>query len=213
MVCPSKTLKNTGVRALHWERRRPTAVSRFLEMRPFLVVTLAMLQTTVVEALEEPITFDRLFLHYERYVAGIAVRLLGRDDADVDDVVQDVFWTASRKLACLHDMSSARSWLAVVTTRAVRRKLRRRAFRRLFHGDTPKVDPPAPGASPEQQAALRRAYEVLERLPIDVRLAWSLRHLEGEQLDTVAEACGCSLATVKRRIEAANVAMREVLDG
>jgi RNA polymerase sigma-70 factor, ECF subfamily len=165
---------------------------------------------TLAELLE-PVTFDGLFARYERYVAGIAVRLLGRDDADVDDVVQDVFWIASRKIDCIHDIESARSWLAVVTTRTVRRKLRRRAFRRLFQGDPPAHDPPAPGASPEQQATLRRAYEVLERMPVDHRLAWSLRHFEGERLETVAEACGCSLATVKRRIDAASATLREAL--
>ena len=84
---------------------------------------------------------------YDRYVAGIAVRLLGRDDQDIDDVVQDVFWIAWRRLSRITDMQAARGWLAVVTTRVVRRKLLRRRFRRLFHADEPHADVPAPGAS------------------------------------------------------------------
>ncbi len=160
---------------------------------------------------EAVVAFDPLFERYHRYVAGIAVRLMGRDDSDVDDVVQDVFWLASRRLSRITDMASAKGWLAVVTTRTVRRKLVRRRFRRLFHVDSPAPDVPAPGASPEEHATLRRVYEVLDSLPVDQRLAWSLRHLEGEQLEAVASACGCSLATAKRRIEAASVRIRKVL--
>lgn len=158
----------------------------------------------------EVVAFDPLFERYHRYVAGIAVRLMGRDDSDVDDVVQDVFLLASRRLSRLSDMASAKGWLAVVTTRTVRRKLVRRRFRRFFHVDSPPPDVPAPGASPEDHAILRRVYEVLETLPVDQRLAWSLRVLEGEQLESVASACGCSLATAKRRVEAASVSIRKV---
>jgi RNA polymerase sigma-70 factor (ECF subfamily) len=35
-----------------------------------------------------------------------------------------------------------------------------------------------------------------------------LRHVEGEALEQVAAACGCSLATVKRRIDAADTQIR-----
>jgi RNA polymerase sigma-70 factor (ECF subfamily) len=54
---------------------------------------------------------------------------------------------------------------------------------------------------------------VMERLPVNDRIAWVLRHLEGEPLDRVAEICGCSLATAKRRIAAAHQRIREGLDG
>jgi RNA polymerase sigma-70 factor (ECF subfamily) len=35
------------------------------------------------------------------------------------------------------------------------------------------------------------------------RIAWTLRYIEGQQLEEVAGICGCSLATAKRRISAA----------
>jgi RNA polymerase sigma-70 factor (ECF subfamily) len=159
----------------------------------------------------EVVTFDPLFERYHRYVAGIAVRLMGRDDSDVDDIVQEVFWLASRRMSRLTDMTTAKGWLAVVTTRRVRRKLLKRRFRRLFHVDSPAPDVPARGVSPEEHAALRRVYDVLETLPIDQQLAWSLRFIEGEQLSAVAEACGCSLATAKRRVEAASASIRKVM--
>jgi RNA polymerase sigma-70 factor (ECF subfamily) len=143
-------------------------------------------------------------------VARLASRLLGSGDTDVDDVVQDVFMLASRRLSAIVDMIQARGWLATVTTRLVAQRLRRRRFRRLFHASPRGQEVPAPGATPEQRALLRRLYEVLESLPTAARVAWSLRYLEGEPLDVVAAACGCSLATAKRRVSAAKKVIDEV---
>lgn len=157
-----------------------------------------------------PVEFNELFARYGRYVARLASRLLGSGDTDVDDVVQDVFMLASRRLPTIVDMIQARGWLATVTTRLVARRLRRRRFRRLFLASPRGQEVPAAGATPEQRALLRRLYEVLESLPTAERVAWSLRYLEGEPLDTVASACGCSLATAKRRVSAAKKVIDEV---
>lgn len=157
-----------------------------------------------------PIAFEVLFDRYSRYVAGLASRLLGSGDADLDDVVQDVFWLASRRLGQIRDLVQARGWLATVTTRVVRRRLVRRRFRSFFHSSQDSVNVPARGATAEEHAVLSRLYEVLQGLPTDQRLAWSLRYLEGEPLDVVAAACECSLSTAKRRIAAAKSVIDEV---
>jgi RNA polymerase sigma-70 factor, ECF subfamily len=47
-------------------------------------------------------------------------------------------------------------------------------------------------------------------LPVDQRIAWSLRYLEGEPLDAIAATCGCSLSTAKRRVGAAKEVIDEV---
>ena len=157
-----------------------------------------------------PVEFGELFARYAGYVARLAARLLGQGDAEVDDVVQEVFWLALRRLPRIADMIQARGWLATVTTRLVGRRLRRRRFRGLFHATARGPEVPAPGATGEQRALLGRLYEVLATLPTDQRLAWSLRYLEGEPLDIVASACGCSLATAKRRVSSAKKVIDEV---
>ena len=158
----------------------------------------------------EPVTFEALFSNYSGYVARVASRLLGSGDAELDDVVQDVFWLAARRIAKIPDLVQARGWLATVTTRVVRRKLLRRRFRALFHATPDNAEIPARGATAEEHAVLARLYEILDGLPTDQRLAWSLRYLEGEPLDAVAAACGCSLATAKRRVAAAKCVIDEV---
>ena len=50
---------------------------------------------------------------------------------------------------------------------------------------------------------VRAVYEELDRVPASDRIAWTLRYIEGQQLEEVAGICGCSLATAKRRISAA----------
>lgn len=157
-----------------------------------------------------PVEFDELFARYGAYVARLAARLLGSGDADIDDVVQDVFWLASRRLPRIADMIQARGWLATVTARMVRRRLRRRRFRNFFHASPRRDEVPVSGATAEQRAVLIRLYEVLEGLPTEQRLAWSLRYLEGEPLNAVALACRCSLATAKRRLTAAKSVIDEV---
>ncbi len=156
------------------------------------------------------LSFETLFARYSGYVAGLAARLLGAGDADLDDVVQDVFWIAARRMSKIPDLIQARGWLATVTTRVVRRKLFRRRFRAHFHAGSRHAEVPARGATAEEHALISRLYEVLDQLPTDLRLAWSLRYLEGEPLDAVAAVCACSLSTAKRRVAAAKSVIDEV---
>jgi RNA polymerase sigma-70 factor (ECF subfamily) len=37
-------------------------------------------------------------------------------------------------------------------------------------------------------------------MPLNERIAWTLRYVERHRLEAVAELAGCSLATAKRRI-------------
>ena len=68
------------------------------------------------------------------------------------------------------------------------------------------------GISPERQALLARVYTVLDKLSVEQRLAWTLRHVEGEKLEQVAEHCSCSLATAKRRIASAHARIQSEMD-
>jgi RNA polymerase sigma-70 factor, ECF subfamily len=160
-------------------------------------------------------TLEEAFRSYAGYVAGVAYRILGRAD-EVDDVVQDVFLRAMRGMAALRDPGAVRPWLATITVRVARRRIRSRWWRELFSRQSQDAGHlrfiEASTASPEQAALVRELYDVLDRVPVEERLAWSLRHIEGEQLETVALLCGCSLATAKRRIAAAQARIAKGID-
>jgi len=157
---------------------------------------------------DEPLHLDEAFRQYSGYVATIAWRILGGDD-EVDDVVQDVFLGALRGLRRLREPGAVKGWLATVTVREASRRLRRRRVRRFLGLDDMAAasEPRAPGASPEQRALLASVYRALDDLPVGERVAWTLRILEGHDLGDVATLCGCSLATVKRRVAAAQQAL------
>ena len=57
--------------------------------------------------------------------------------------------------------------------------------------------------SAEEREAVEATYAVLESLPSEQRLPFSLRYIQGMELKEVASACGVSLATIKRRISKA----------
>ena len=60
------------------------------------------------------------------------------------------------------------------------------------------------GVGADERRLIAQVYRALDRVPIRDRVAWVLRNVEGESLQQVAELCGCSLATAKRRIARAH---------
>jgi RNA polymerase sigma-70 factor (ECF subfamily) len=148
---------------------------------------------------------QQAFRDHAAFVARLAHRLTGRSD-EIDDIVQDVFIVAVRGAGALRDPTALRHWLATITVRVARKRLRTLRLRR-FCGldDAPEYESvAAPGATPEDRALLSRVFDILDTVPVNHRLAWSLRHVEGYDLEIVAELCGCSLATAKRWIGAAH---------
>lgn len=155
-----------------------------------------------------PPQLAELFRRYAPYVATIGFKLLG-SDGELDDLVQDVFIEAHRGLHQLRSGDAAKGWLARITVRRAVRRLRRRRLRAFFSLDSVAEDAALidGAASPEEQAHVASIYRLLETLPVAHRIAWVLRHMEGETLDSIALLCGCSKTTVQRRVRAAQQAL------
>ena len=174
-------------------------------------------QLRLVDPHKQPetlLTDAQLFARFAPYVARIGIRLLGRE-SDVDDLIQEVFFAAFKQRGQLRDPGATKNWLATIAVRAARRQLRRRRLRQFVGLDAggPQFELRDPGMSPEQRALLARVYRILDGIPVDQRLAWTLRYVEGEKLEQVAVRCNCSLATAKRRIAAAHAALHAELEG
>jgi RNA polymerase sigma-70 factor, ECF subfamily len=142
-----------------------------------------------------------LVQRYEPLVERLVAGALGID-SEISDVIQDVFVGVFEGIRGLKDASALRSWiatLAVFTARGrIRRRRRWRWIRFLAPEDVPEV--PVSGPQGETHEAVRATYRVLDTLPDDERMAFSLRFISEMQLTEVAEACRVSLATVKRRL-------------
>jgi RNA polymerase sigma-70 factor (ECF subfamily) len=153
--------------------------------------------------LGETLAFERLYRRHAGFALNLSVRIQG-NQADVEDIVHDAFLRAHQRLGELRDSSAFRSWLGSIVVRLVRSRLRRRRLGSLLGLGAPDpVDLDAvatPDADPESRALLAQAYALLQTLPTDERIAWTLRHVERHRLASVAALAGCSLATAKRRI-------------
>jgi RNA polymerase sigma-70 factor (ECF subfamily) len=145
---------------------------------------------------------------YDRYadhVHRVLYRLLGFD-RDLADLHHDVFVRALGSLPRLSDPSALKGWLTMIAVHvahsAITRR-RRKSWLWFLPGDElPEVD--AATASGEVLDALRATYAVLDTLPVDERIAFALRFIDGMELTEVAAACDTSLATIKRRLARAS---------
>jgi RNA polymerase sigma-70 factor, ECF subfamily len=169
----------------------------------------------------------RFYDRYSELVERIMARVVGVDD-DLPDLIHEAFMRALKGIARLRDAGAITTWVTQVATRTAMDALRRRQTRRKWFSSqispaTQVVAPQEPEGVLDAQAALRSTYEILGCLPPEERVAFALRRLEGSELSDVASACGCSLATIKRRLgraekaffalAAQNTALREWLSG
>lgn len=147
--------------------------------------------------------FEALYRRHAAFALNLAVRIQG-STADVEDVVHDAFLRAHERIADLRERAAFRAWLGSIVVRLVRTRLRRRRLVAMLGLATPEpVDleaVAAPDADPEARALLAQVYALLQSLPLDDRIAWTLRYVDRHRLESVAELAGCSLATAKRRI-------------
>ncbi len=145
----------------------------------------------------DPTAPAALFDAFGPLVNRVLYRVLG-GGADHDDRVQETFLEALRSLPSLRDEGALKAWVTTIAVRVARAELRRRRVRRflrLADGELP--EPPCVDDHGAREA-LRATWKVLDALPTDERLVFTLRFIEGEELTAVADACGCSLATAKR---------------
>jgi RNA polymerase sigma-70 factor (ECF subfamily) len=140
---------------------------------------------------------------YGDHVHRVLARVLGGEDGEHADVFQDVITGAWKGIARLNDPSALKAWLTRIAVFTARKVLRGRQRRRWlsFFEEVPDVG--GVWAGPELQEAARAVYQIFDQMPIDERIPFALRMLENLDLEATADACGMSVATVRRRFSRA----------
>jgi len=148
-----------------------------------------------------PLSLEEAFKQHAPHVAAIGFRILGSRD-QMQDLVQDVFLKAHDWIARIDDPRALKSWLTTVTVREARLRLRVRRVRAFLHLEESHnyAAVASPEASPVERALATEIYRILDGVSVNARVAWTLRYVEGLTLPEIAQHCGCSLATVKRRV-------------
>jgi RNA polymerase sigma-70 factor (ECF subfamily) len=158
----------------------------------------------LAEELDAIPSFEAIFDEHARFVWR-ALRRLGVDEADVEDVCQEAFLIAHRRLPSFEGRSSIRTWIYGICVR-VAADYRKRPHRRR---EVVVEAPPDQAMAAPQMAALEehRARALLDRaldgLDADKRAVFVLFELEDLSMNEVAETVGCPLQTAYARLYAA----------
>lgn len=140
---------------------------------------------------------------YERFSAQVnrwVWRLLGADH-EHNDIVQQVFVRILRFGPRLRETDKLTAWVHTITVNTVHGELRRRQVRRFFLRDNAAA--PLHGdfvREVEMRDLLVRAKSVIEKLPPAERIAFMLHYVERHSAAEIAQICGYSLSTAKRRL-------------
>lgn len=141
------------------------------------------------------------------------IRALGGPEADRDDIAQEVFLVASRRLHAFDGVNPA-AWLYRITQRQVRDFRRRTWIRRIFtreHTDAVEALPDegsSPGSALERRENQRILNALLSKMNADRRAAFVLFEIDGLSGEEIAKIQGVAVNTVWKRL---HVARKEFL--
>ena len=160
----------------------------------------------------------RLYDLYGRAVFSLALRIV-RDQADAEDVTQEVFAQAWRQAGRYdHRRGAVGAWLLnMARSRAIDRLRGRRGVAVVSSDDESAdasllaSDAPLPDVVAEHGVRAARVREALEALPFLQRVALELAYFEGLSQSEIAERLEQPLGTVKTRMRTGLMKLREAL--
>ncbi|MCL1123108.1 RNA polymerase sigma factor RpoE [Shewanella surugensis] len=162
--------------------------------------------------------FNLLVLKYQNKVANLVARYV-RNQADVPDIVQEAFIKAYRALPNFRGESAFYTWLYRIAVNTAKNHLvaygRRAPANDVDVEDAEYYDGSdalKEFASPERlmlsDEIQKVVFDTLETLPQELKMAISLRELDGMSYEDIANVMDCPVGTVRSRIFRA----REAID-
>jgi len=139
----------------------------------------------------------------------LARRLVWNDE-DALDVVQSAYADAMAQWRGLADAQAAPAWLKrIVVNRALSLLRKRKVVRAVTSFFSAEPEPvPTPDEAATKRQHLLRLGRALEKLPPRQAAAFSLRYLEGQSIDEVADALGIDRGTVRVHLQRAVATLR-----
>ena len=165
--------------------------------------------------------FDLLVRKYQHKVAKLVGRYV-RDHAEAEDVTQEAFIKAYRALRGFRGDSAFYTWLYRIAVNTAKNYLESRGRRPVsldleLEGLEMLDDSESlrEQATPERQLLTGEIattiQQVLDLLPADLRMAITLREVEGLSYEEIAEIMDCPIGTVRSRIFRAREAVDKEL--
>jgi len=152
--------------------------------------------------------FERLYRRHAARVHSLCRRMVG--DADADDVAQDVFVRAWRKLNLFRGDAAFGTWLYRLAVNVILGKRKSIGSRRArFGGGDPADLHVASRSTPHE---LRIDFEsAIEQLPAGARHVFVLHDIEGYTHEEIGELLEVTAGTSKSQLHRARMALRQSL--
>ncbi|AIQ64171.1 RNA polymerase sigma24 factor [Paenibacillus stellifer] len=160
----------------------------------------------------DQVAFSELVTRYKGRVYRYAAGMLG-DRSDAEDVTQEAFVKAYFSLDALDHDYAFTSWLFRIVSNLCKDYLRKRGKTRNAEAPPPDETIPDPSRSdPIGNLSLKISLdEALRHLSVDHREVLLLYDVQGFRYDEIAELVHVPLGTVKSRLFAARMALRNEL--
>jgi RNA polymerase sigma-70 factor (ECF subfamily) len=165
--------------------------------------------------------FRVLVERHSRPMFRLAFRMTGNEQ-DAEDIVQDTFLRAYRRIGNFDERASFGTWLYRITVNCSLDLVRARKRRSEQAGSAnPEMDDliqslPSAGATPDRMAmsgqARQRIAEAMEELSASERTAFVLRHFEGMCIDEVSRVLGCRPGAARHCVFRAVQKLRRALE-
>ena len=156
------------------------------------------------------VAFERLYRENERKVFGLCFRM-SSDPALAEELTQEVFVRAWRKLSSFRGESAFSSWLYPLTVNVAlseRRSRRRRDARIVATEDPASLERAPRSPAPEAGFDLEKA---MATLPPGARAVFVLHDVEGRTHEEIAQLLGLAPGTSKAQLHRARRLLREAL--
>ncbi|MEX2273214.1 MAG: RNA polymerase sigma factor [Vicinamibacterales bacterium] len=159
--------------------------------------------------------FEALYREHSSRLFGLSVRMLG-NRTEAEDMLQDIFLTAHRKLKSYRGDARLSTWLFRLATNLCLDHLRSKSSRMTQATtsleDDNAIEPVSPSSGPAvgavHQIDLERA---IARLPDGCRAAFLLHDVEGFEHGEVGSMLGISEGTSKSQVHKARLKLRKLL--
>ncbi len=174
-----------------------------------MIETRAVEGPVPVEASDDRTTFESLYRTHAKRIYSLAYRFAG-NAAEAEELLQDIFLLAYRKLASFRGEAALSTWLHRLAVNRCLDHVRSRAARQdAVTEPLNAAAPPARRASvPITHLDLERA---IARLPDRCRMAFVLHDVEGYEHREVAERLGIATGTSKSQVHKARLRLRRLL--
>ena len=143
-------------------------------------------------------------------------RVIGRA-GDADDLSQETFLRAYRAYGSLPGEANLRAWLFAIATNLAKNHFRSETRRRRAYGEMRASMRETVEAAPEAELVSRETgalvEEIVRRLPLKQRLAFTQRKIHGLDYEAIGRSLSCSAETARAHVFQAVRKIRQALDG